>query len=172
MGELLSVPFAAAALVLCAAGAAKLRHPGGAIRALGTIGVPASPSLVRALAALEMALGVWCLIAPGPAAAAATASLYAAFAVVARVLAVRRASCGCFGESDLPASDAQVVMSAALAGLCVAAALRTPNSLQWMLARLPGVAAALMIAVAGCAYAIVMVYTLLPAAWSAWSPNR
>jgi predicted metal-binding membrane protein len=172
LGELLSVPFAAAAVVLCAAAAAKLRYPAGVMRALATIGLPGYLGLVWALAALEMALGIWCLLAPGPSAAAAMASMYAGFAVVARVLAARRASCGCFGEGDLTASAAQSLLSAVLAALCGAAAVRTPDSLQWMLGRPAGLAGALVIAVAGCAYAIVMVYTLLPSAWSAWNGVR
>lgn len=171
MGELLSVPFAAAALVLCTAGVGKLRYPAGAMRALRTVGLPGSVGLVSALAAFEIGLGSWCVIAPGPFAAAAAASIYASFAVIGRVLVARHASCGCFGEGDLPASAAQSLLSAALAALCGVAVVRTPSSLQWMLDEPVAVAGSLLIALAGCAYAIIMVYALLPSAWAAWSPR-
>jgi hypothetical protein len=172
VGDVLSVPFAAAALVLCAAGTAKLRSPMGAVRALRTLGLRASRGLVRALGALEVALGGWCLVAPGPSAAAAAACMYAGFAVVARALASRQASCGCFGDSDLPASVAQCLLSAVLAAVCVGAAVRTPRTIEWMLGRTAGLAGTLLLAVAGCAYGIVLAYTLLPTAWSAWSTGR
>jgi hypothetical protein len=170
--EILSVPLAAAALVLCAAGTAKLRSPTGAVRAVRALGAHASPGLIRALGVLEFALGAWCLVSPGPRAAAVAACMYAAFAAVARALASRQASCGCFSDSDLPASAAQCLLSVVLAAVCVAGAVRTPRALEWMLARPAGLAGSLVLAVVGCAYAIVTAYTLLPSAWSAWSPGR
>jgi hypothetical protein len=170
--EILSVPFAAAALVLCAAGTAKLHSPTGAVRAVRALGAHASPGLIRALGVLEFALGVWCLVAPGPRSAAAAAGMYAAFAAVARALSSRQVSCGCFGDSDRPASAAQCLLSALLAAVCVAGAVWTPRALEWMLARPTGLAGTLVLAVVGCAYAIVMAYTLLPSALSAWSPGR
>ncbi len=169
--ELLSVPFAAAALVLCVAGIAKIRSPRAATGALSSLGVGAVPGLVRALGALELLLGCYSLIAPGVETAAAMAAAYAVFAVVARLLVSRRASCGCFGESELPASMTQSLLSAGLAALCVGAAVHAPASLLWMLARPVSLAAALVISLAGCAYAMVVAYTLLPSAWAAWSPR-
>lgn len=171
MGEILSVPFAAAALVLCVAGVAKLRSPQAASSALSSLGVGAGAGRVRALGALEVTLGCYSLIAPGAVVAAIMAAAYTVFAVVARLLVSRRASCGCFGESELPASTAQSLLSTVLAALCVLAAVRAPSSFLWMLARPAGLAAALVVALAGCAYAIVVAYTLLPSAWAAWSPR-
>jgi hypothetical protein len=171
VSQLLSVPFAAAALVLCVAGAAKLRSPAGAARAITTLGLPGSRPLVRGFGALEIVLGAWCLAAPGPIPAGVATSTFAAFAVVSRALVSRRASCGCFGDGDLPASAAHVVLSALLGALCAASALGAPRSLEWMLGRPPGLAGALVIAAGGCAYAIVLAYTLLPPAWSAWSAS-
>jgi len=169
--EVLGVPFAAAALVLCIAGVAKLRSPHPAARALAALGLGAAPGLVRALGAFEVALGCWGLIAPGAVVAAATAAAYAVFAVLARLLVLRRASCGCFGESELPASTWQSALSSVLAALCVIAAVRAPASFLWMLGRPAAMAAGLLVALVGCAYAIVVAYTLLPAAWAAWSPR-
>jgi hypothetical protein len=170
-GEILSVPFAAAALVLCVAGVAKLRSPHPASGALASLGLAAGPGPVRVLGALEVALGCSGLIAPGALVAVPMAAAYAVFALVARLLVSRRASCGCFGESEVPASTGQSVLSVVLATVCVLAAVRVPASLLWMLARPVGLSAALVLALAGCAYAIVVAYTLLPSAWAAWSPR-
>ena len=169
MGEALSVPFAAAAVVLCVAGVAKLRAPATASAALASLGAPTSPVAVRVLGVLELGCGCWCLIPPGRVPAACAAVAYATFAVLAWLLARRHESCGCFGESELPASLAQSLLSAALSATCALAALSSPLSLQWILARPATIAASLVIALAGCAYALIAAYTLLPEALAAWS---
>lgn len=163
-GDALTAPFAAAALVLCIAGAAKLRAPGTALRAMSSIGIPARESLVWALAAAEIALGAVALTAPGPSTAIPVACLYGAFAVVALLLMRRREECGCFGESDSPASPFQWVLNLILMAVSVAAAVLRPHGLGWIFGQ-----PVLMLGIAGSAFAIVLVYTQLPLAWSAWS---
>ena len=163
MADVLMAPFAVAALVLIVAGVAKLRAPAPAAAALRELGA-ALP--IRAFATGEIALGVWALVAPSSVAAIALACCYAAFAVLALLLASRRAACGCFGEGDFPASRAQGLLSAVLAVASAAAAVWPPHGL---LERPAGQAVVLMIGISASAYATVLAYTQLPAAWSAWS---
>jgi hypothetical protein len=169
MATALTAPFAVAALVLCAAGVAKLRSPAGAVSALVVLGLPARAVSVRALAVSEVALGVGSLLQPARATAAAVAGLYAIFAVVSFGLARRRAACGCFGVDDAPAWVGQSVLSAALAAAGLAAVIATPHGVGWILGSGVAHAAALLLAIVGSAYAAIIVYTQLPRAWPAWS---
>jgi hypothetical protein len=167
--QVLTGPFAVAAIVVVVAGAAKLRAPAVAVAASREVGVRVRPGVVRAFSAAEVALGVWCLVAPAGAAAGALACCYAAFAVISLLLVRRRASCGCFGEGEAPASIAQPLISGVLAMVCVLATVGAPHGIGWMLARPAGHAAVLLLGIAGLAYATVLAYTQLPAAWGAWS---
>jgi hypothetical protein len=162
--DALTAPFAAAALVLCVAGAAKLRAPGSALRALSSIGIPAREPFVWALAAVEIALGGLALLAPGSATAIPVACMYAAFAVVALVLLRHRSECGCFGESEAPASRLQGVLNVMLMTISLAAAVGQPHGLRWIVGQ-----PVLLLGIAGSAFGIVLAYTELPRAWSAWS---
>ena len=101
MADVLTAPFAVAALVLVVAGVAKLRAPAPAAAALRELGLPTAALAVRALRGFEIALGVWALATPTSVAAIALACCYAAFAGLALLLASRRAACGCFGEARL-----------------------------------------------------------------------
>ena len=159
MGEVLSGPFAIAALVLGIAGVAKLRAPATAAGALLTLGVPGGRRLVRLVAIAEMALAGWGLARPAVGSAVALACAYGGFATVAVVLARRRVACGCFGTGEMPVSAAHWVLSAGLGLVCVSAA-------AWPAARVQS--ATLAIGAVGAAYAVVLAYTELPAAWSAW----
>ena len=166
MQDALTAPLAVAALVLVVAGVAKLRAPAPAVAALRELGLPVGASAIRAFAVGEIALGSWALATPSSIGAIALACCYVAFAGLALLLASRRAACGCFGEGDFPASRAQALLSAVLAVACAAAAAWPPHGL---LDRPAGQAVILVIGIAGSAYATVLAYTLLPAAWSAWS---
>jgi hypothetical protein len=168
VADVLTDPFAVAAIVLAVAGVAKLRAPRAAVAALREAGLPASTWLVRAFACFEVALGVWCIVSPGGPAAIGLACCYAAFAALALLLARRRAACGCFGENEAPASMAQAVISAVLATICVLAAIRAPHGVGWVLDQGAGNALVLVIGIAGSAYATVLAYTQLPGAWAAW----
>lgn len=169
MSPVLSGPFLAAAGVLCVSGAAKLRSPGATVPALALLGLPARRALVRALAVVELALGLVAIIAPGVLTAALVALAYAGFAAVAARLTALRADCGCFGESGASASPVQSILSAALAVVAAAAALSAPGGAGWLLHRPPASALTLALGIAGCVYALVTAYTQLPGAWSAWS---
>jgi hypothetical protein len=169
VADVLTGPFAVAAIVVAVAGISKLRAPAFATAALHTLGVAAPAAMVRLLGGVEVLLGAWCLLAPGVASSVALGSCYAAFAGVSLALARRRAACGCFGVSEHSASPAQVGISGVLAAVCFAAALAAPHGVVWVLGRPAGQAVVLLIGIAGCAYATVLAYTQLPAAWGAWS---
>jgi Methylamine utilisation protein MauE len=161
--------YVTAAIVLAIAGAAKLRSPAGAAQALSALGVPAGSAAVRAIACGELLLAALCLLRPSAATAAVLALVYASFAGVSTLLARSRSSCGCFGESDEPASIIQSVLSAGIAVIVLAAAAAGPHGTGWLLGRAPASAAVLAVGIAGCAYAIVLAYRELPQAWGAWS---
>jgi hypothetical protein len=188
VADALTVPFAVAAIVLCVAGAAKLRDPWPAVRAVASVlvgrasgvaggsgwlaGGRAAAALLRVLAAGEIAVGVWCVLAPGRAAALVLTGAYACFCGLSLVLARRRVACGCFGGHDAPASLAQPLLSAALAAVAVAAAVRTPQGLAWVLGRPVANAGVLALAIGAAVYATVLVHTELPALWTAWSGRQ
>jgi hypothetical protein len=160
LADALTVPHAVAALVLCAAGVAKLRSPRTAATALG---VPVG--LIRAFSIYELALGAgalrWTVLSP------LLALTYAGLAALTFVLARRAQSCGCFGEGDATASRAQSLISLVLALVCVGPS----HGVGWLLARPPGPAAVLVIGVITAAYGTVVAYAEIPAAWRAWSAS-
>jgi hypothetical protein len=166
--EVLTAPFLVAASVLCLAGAAKLRSPAAAARALTTLGLPARLALVRALAVGELALGVWCALDPVRVAAGAMACLYATFAGAALLLAHRHSSCGCFGEREAPASIAQSIVSGILSLVALAATVSEPHGLHWIFERPAMYAVVLFVGTAGAAFGTVLAYTEVPLVWSSW----
>ena len=143
-----------AALVLCVAGVMKLRSPTRTMRVFG-VG--------------EVALGVACAVHPTRPSAVALAVVYTSFAAVAVVLMRRRAACGCFGENDFPVSLAHVIASELLGLLALVAAVAGPRGLGWVMDQQAPNAVALLIGIAGAVYAVVLVYTLAPRAFAAWS---
>jgi hypothetical protein len=166
VADVLTAPFAVAALVLIVAGVAKLRAPQVAVQALRQLSLPGGTAMIRAFAALEVALGLWALMSPGGVGAIALACCYAVFAALGALLASRSGACGCFGEGDFPASGLQAVISGVLAAACAAGAAWAPHGI---LDRPAGEVAVLGLGIAAAAYAVVLAYTQLPAAWSAWS---
>ena len=171
MAAALTPLLASAAGVLLVAGAAKLRSPGGASAALQTLGLPAARFVVRGVAACEIALGVACLLDPSTVIACLVAAIYAMFALVALLLARRSSSCGCFGDPEMPASPMQSVLSLMLSVVALTAAIAGAHGSAWMLDRPIAGGVALIAAIAGSAYGLVLAYTRLPAAWVAWAPS-
>jgi hypothetical protein len=154
MTAALAPAFLIASLLLCVSGALKLRSSGPAMRALG---------------AGEVALGAACAVHPTQGLAVALAVVYALFAGVAVVLMRRRVACGCFGENDFPVSAGHSIASALLGTLVLAEAVAGPRGLGWVFGRPPAIAAVLLIGLAGAVYGVVLVYTIVPRAWAAWS---
>ncbi len=154
MSAALAPLFVVAALVLCVAGVMKLRSPTRTMRVFG-VG--------------EVALGVACAVHPTRPLAVALAVVYTSFAAVAVVLMRRRAACGCFGENDFPVSLAHVIASELLGLLALVATVAGPRGLGWVMDQQAPNAVALLIGIAGAVYAVVLVYTLAPRAFAAWS---
>jgi hypothetical protein len=157
VADTLTVPHAVAALVLCAAGAAKLRAPQTAATALGV-----RTGLVRAFSIYELALGAGALAWTGL--SLLLALTYGGLAALTLVLARRAQSCGCFGEGDTPATGLQSLLSLGLALVCVAPA----HSAGWLVDRSVGSAAVLVLGVVTAAYGIIVAYADVAPAWRAW----
>lgn len=132
-----------AALLLLAAGAAKLTDPSRTAGALAALDWPSSPWLVRGGAAVELLLGASTLVVGGPVLAMLVAVSYLGFARF--VMAALRSdtpigTCGCFGQSDTPPRPVHVVADGLLAvGAVAAAATEAPPLLEaawpaWLLA--------------------------------------
>jgi Methylamine utilisation protein MauE len=166
--EALTAPVLMAAALVCVAGAAKLREPAGAVRALVVLGLPARRAYVRMLGCVELAAGAAVLVAPaGPLPEAVLAALYGVFAGASAALWRRGAGCGCFGQSeDESVSAAHVGLSGVLALVCVAGAVWPPHGAEWTLTR-----PVLALGIAGSTWAAVLAYTQLPVAWGAWRPR-
>jgi hypothetical protein len=114
MSDALAGPYAATAVVLLAAGVAKVVEPDDTARALVAAGLRVRGGAVRAGAVLEALLGLLALSWESPAVAAAVAGSYLAFAGFVLLAVVRRtpvASCGCFGEPDTPPTIVHVVLN-------------------------------------------------------------
>lgn len=119
-------PFIACAALLGAGGALKVRRPAPTARALAAMGLPGSPTLVRAGAALEATLAAGAVVwASRPLALAVALSYlgFAGFVLAALRRDVPLSSCGCFGVQDTPPTAAHVVLNLAAAGVALAVAV-------------------------------------------------
>lgn len=155
--------YAAACLLLAAAGVAKVRQPGATQRALtGVLGPLAVPRrAVRVGGAAEVALAALALAtgAPGPAVAVALCYLgFAAFVVVSIARGDEADGCGCFGDAaaDVALGPLHAVVNVAMAGAAVAVAASGGLG-----AAGPG-RAAVSVAAAGLAWATYLVLVPLP----------
>jgi hypothetical protein len=131
-GEL-TAPFLAASALLVGAGVPKLGDPMPLVRALRSTGLPASRSLVRVLAAVEVALGLWAMARPGAINAALVCAAYLLFTGFV-LLALTRGgvlgSCGCFGKADTPPTRSHLAVTAGLAALAGAVVI-APERAAW-----------------------------------------
>ena len=125
----------AAALLLGAAGVAKLITPGPAVLMLRRAWRPMPHVVVRIAAAVEVAVALTALALGDRWSALGLGACYLAFAVVSARLLQRRehASCGCFGRADSPVGGVHLVLNAAAAGIAAAAALRPPGRFDGLL---------------------------------------
>jgi hypothetical protein len=140
----------AGALLLVAAGAAKVVDPSRTAGALAALGWPSSPALVRTGALAELLLGAAALVVGGRGFALLVAASYLAFALF--VMAALRAktpigTCGCFGQADTPPEPVHVTVDVLLAAGAVAAAVAEAPALvsaawwTWPLAAILALAA-------------------------------
>lgn len=173
--DLLSGPFAAAAILLAAAGVPKIRTPLPTVRALRSVALPASRSAVRLLGAAEVVVGAAAVVWGGPVLAALVAVQYAGFAGFI-VLALRRggavASCGCFGARDTPPTITHLVVNVTAVAVAVAAAALDVPGLAATLADGPWAGVPLLAATITCAWLAYIALTDLPAVTAARSAAR
>jgi len=62
-----------------------------------------------------------------------------------------------------------VIASELLCALAVAAAIASPRGLPWLASQPAVTAGVLAVGIAAAVYATVLLYTVVPRAWSAWS---
>jgi hypothetical protein len=123
----LIAPFFAAAGLAAVSGLGKLRHPGSASRALSALRLPSAPWNVRVVGLVELAIGTWCLFAPGRAAAVSLGLLYGGFAVfLAALMRAGGASCGCLGTKEASPSVAHIVLNVVAASVAAIVAFAPP----------------------------------------------
>lgn len=123
----LTAPLLVAALLLVAAGGAKVADPTMTVGALRALGLPSAPLLVRAGALAEALIGVLAVVAGGAvwwSLVAASYLAFAAFVVVAQRAGSMVGSCGCFGREETPPHAVHVALDLALAGLVIVAVAR------------------------------------------------
>jgi hypothetical protein len=157
--------FATGAVVLAAAGLAKLVRPADTARALRTTGLPAQPWMVQVGAGVEVVAGLVALAAGGAVAVAVVAGSYLALAAFVGVALVRRtplSSCGCFGEPDTPPTTLHVLIDLGLAAAALLAARHPVRGLPAVVADSPAHGVVLLALIATAAYAVVTVLTALP----------
>ncbi len=163
--DALAGPFLAAAVLLVAAGGAKLADPLPLVRALRSARLPAPAGLVRLVAAAEVLLGLAALLTGSRPAAALVAVSYAAFTafvLLARARGGVLASCGCFGKTDTPPTTTHVVTTGVLAAVGAAVAVRPLGPLSDLLASSPGSGLPLLLVTAAVAVTTYLVLALLP----------
>ena len=122
----LAGPFIVTAALLAGGGALKVLRPAPTARALGQMGLPSSPGLVRLGAAAEVVVAAGALAVASPPFAALVSLSYLGFAAFVAA-ALRRgaplSSCGCFGVDDTPPTGVHLAINLAAAVVAGAAAL-------------------------------------------------
>lgn len=139
----LTAPALVAAALLALAGAQKLLDPTMTVGALRSLHLPASPLVVRAGSAAELALGVAAVTVGGAPlwwAVALSYALFAAFVVAALRAGTMIGSCGCFGREETPPHWSHVVLNLGLAAVAGATAVRSPAAPLDALVDHPGTA--------------------------------
>jgi hypothetical protein len=171
----LAGPFAVAAALLALGGASKAWQPSDTARALGMLGLPASPLLVRTGGAVELLIGVGALVYGQRAFAALVAVSYAGFAVFVGLALHRGApisSCGCFGNADTPPSRVHIVVNVAAALVAAGVAADPVGGITDTLADQPFVGLPFLLLVGVGVYLTFLALTLLPRTLTALPSRR
>ena len=134
-------PAVASAILLAIAGTSKVLRPANTSHALRSLGLPASPFLVRLLAVAEIGVAVGALAVGGRLAWLLVAGAYLGFTCFV-VLAMSRggavSSCGCFGAPDTPPTLVHVLVTVAASAVAFAVAFgRPPGPLHDAMADMP-----------------------------------
>lgn len=131
-------PLTAVALLLVAAGVAKLRRPTVTQASLAGLGLPATPLMARTLGFVEVVLGAASLaIGSRPVVAAACVLWLALAATTVALLRKPDVPCGCFGADDAPATTMGLAVDVGCAALALAATVAPPGSLTSQLGAEP-----------------------------------
>ena len=169
-------PYLAAALLLVAAGLAKVRRPADTAIALRRAGLRVPDGLVRAGAGAEVAAGCWAFTS-GRLAAGAVALSYLGFAGFV-ALALRRgspvSSCGCFGsgdKADSPPTVSHVVLNLAAAATSGWAALHAHPGVVTVLRHQPLAGVPLVLLTGAGGYLAYLVMAALPRTLAAGSAS-
>lgn len=156
-------PALIAAIVLAAAGAAKVLRPSDTAKALAAAGARwASPGVVRTLAAAELALAVWAGLSAHVVALAGVAVAYMAFAVFvlwAMHQQTPLSTCGCFGEPDTPPTLTHVVVNVALGAAAAWGVSSAPPSIVALAGDHPAATGVFALAVAVASGLVIVVLT-------------
>jgi hypothetical protein len=167
--------FAASAILLIVAGAAKVASPYSAQASLSTAGLPAPLRGVRVIALGEVAIGTAALLDPSTVTAIAAGLAYGAFCLfTVRLLrmADEGIDCGCFGGAGSEVSRVHVTLNAVAFAVCVAAAAWPPHGPGWVFGRAPLTAVAICVGAAAAAYASFLAFTVFPRAWESYSGGQ
>jgi len=158
-------PFLIAAVLLAAAGIAKLVDPANTVGALRGFGIGVPPAAVRLAGALEAALAVVAGSTGAALPALLVAASYVAFSVfVAAALVTHRpiGSCGCFGKVDTPPSALHLVVNLGAAVAAMGVASAGGGGLGSVLSAQPLAAVPFLLLVATGAYAAFALLTVVP----------
>ncbi len=161
----------AAALLLVAAGLAKLLWPQQASGLAGAVGLPRRYWFVWLVGVAEVVAGAGSIAVGGAWFALAVGALYLGFAVtVMRARRVGAASCGCFGRARTPPSRIHVAGNVVLAGVSFWCAAAGGASFLDLAADTPGVLGGITLGIEVMLLAglLFTAFTALPEALSAW----
>ncbi len=167
-------PFFAVAALLGAAGLAKVVRPRTTAQALRSGGLPGTLGLGRCLGAVEVAIAIGALLSGGRLAAGLVSACYLGFALfTARLLVLAdSASCGCFGESEAPATPVHVALNLAAVTAAALAAGWPPGPLGSVVADQPWSGIPFLALVAMLAWLTYVAMTLVPELAPAGRPRR
>lgn len=158
-------PFLIAALLLAAAGAAKLVDPTNTVGALRKLGVPASAPLVRVGGAVEAVIAVAAILTGAPVLAALVGVsylLFAGFVLLALGRGLPIGSCGCFGKVDTPPTPLHVVVDLAAVVAAAGVAAGDGTGLRAVLADQPLAGVPFLLLVIVGTYAAFTALTVVP----------
>ena len=154
-----------AALVLFAAGAAKVARPTPTVTAIRNVGVDVSPYIVTAMAVAEMGIGVVVLLWgawPSLVALGLAYAGFAAFTALALARPGREVSCGCFGARSTPVHPAHVIVNVAVFVVALVAAGEPPGSIDTVVRSHPGLGGALVVSAVAVGLALYLALTVVP----------
>lgn len=161
----LAGPYLVAAALLVVAGAPKVVRPRSTARALASLRLPASPTLVRVLGATEVVIGAAAATTRGWPAPALVALSYVTFSLVVALALARGgvlSSCGCFGTADTPPTRTHLAVTVVLALAAGAVAFRPVGPLSHVLAGAPMAGLPFLALAAVCVWFAYLVLAVLP----------